>query len=760
VLTDSARALHDIGATFAEQGHPDSALAYLLQARDLFHRGNDRLEEAAALTNIGMAYSELGSPVAALISLRQALRVHEKHDERWEARTLHGFGSVYGRLGRYDSALAYYGRALKLRQGTGDPDGEARTLIGMGIVNLRRDKPRPALAHFTRALGLIQGTGSLSAAALAYHNMGTAYQFLDKPDSTFMCFALALRARHLAGDRRGEGVTLSAIGFAHHMRNNSDSALEYLGRALPIHREVGDREAEAGTLRDIGVVYHYSRTLRQLPRAVAYYDSSAAVFASVRRSAGSDANAVSFAEQGRDLWALWPLAWLARAGEAGETESIKGGFAAVERGRSQALLDLMGHSVGEAQRVTGVEEGAGRPGADLVAEADSLLASLRSGGVNLLSYFLAGDTLLIWSRTPSGELRLSRRAVGRDSLAALVHQLRQGLGADSARERMAGGFGDADFDQETFPGTAFDRPGQAQRSYKAVMATLAGLILPADFDPPAQSELLIVPHDVLGLVPFGALAVKAGQPLGLRYALRYAPSLTTLRMVERRSVSSAVAARSSIVSAALIVGNPAMPWVKYERGDSGQLRPLPGAEDEAQWLAARAQRPALTGPSATETLVRRRLPTAPLVHLATHGRAYGSDARVRDSYVALAPDSLNDGLLTVGELLDDPSLTLSAELVALSACQTGLGNLTQAEGTVGLQRAVFAKGARGVLVSLWSVSDTATALLMDRFYSHWLDDPDGPSKAESLRRAQRDVSERRAFKEPRYWAAFQLVGAN
>jgi CHAT domain-containing protein len=127
--------------------------------------------------------------------------------------------------------------------------------------------------------------------------------------------------------------------------------------------------------------------------------------------------------------------------------------------------------------------------------------------------------------------------------------------------------------------------------------------------------------------------------------------------------------------------------------------------------------------------------------------------------VALAPDSLHDGLLTVGEILDDSTLTVAADLVVLSACQTGLGDLKQAEGTIGLQRAFLAKGARSVLVSLWSVSDEATQELMGRFYTHWLKDDDRPTKAKALWRAQEDMR-RGGFDHPRFWAAFQLVGAN
>ena len=109
----------------------------------------------------------------------------------------------------------------------------------------------------------------------------------------------------------------------------------------------------------------------------------------------------------------------------------------------------------------------------------------------------------------------------------------------------------------------------------------------------------------------------------------------------------------------------------------------------------------------------------------------------------------------MSEILDDPKLELSAELVVLSACQTGLGDLKDAEGIVGLPRAFLARGARSVLASLWSVDDRATRELVESFYTHWLKDDDEPSKAEALRRAQEDMQ----GKSPRDWAAFQLVGA-
>lgn len=102
------------------------------------------------------------------------------------------------------------------------------------------------------------------------------------------------------------------------------------------------------------------------------------------------------------------------------------------------------------------------------------------------------------------------------------------------------------------------------------------------------------------------------------------------------------------------------------------------------------------------------------------------------------------------------TLSLSAELVTLSACQTGLGNVS-GEGVIGLSRAFFVAGARSVLVSLWSVSDDATKRLMAAFYERYI--RGGMTKTQALAAAMRDVRALPEFRSPRYWAPFILVGA-
>jgi CHAT domain-containing protein len=208
---------------------------------------------------------------------------------------------------------------------------------------------------------------------------------------------------------------------------------------------------------------------------------------------------------------------------------------------------------------------------------------------------------------------------------------------------------------------------------------------------------------------------------------------------------------------ALIVGDPAMP---RDPDNEGFAR-LPGARETARWLAGMLRAPDyLVDSAATKSVVEARLPAATLVHFGTHGRAYGTEARARDSFIVLAGAD-STALLRVRDVLALPPLR--AELVVLMACETGLGDLKESEGTSGLQRAFLARGARSVLVSQWRVNAEATDSLMRAFYRHWLSGAAAGGKAEALRRAQVDVRDwrrrSRLDTNPYYWAGFQLVGA-
>ena len=379
----------------------------------------------------------------------------------------------------------------------------------------------------------------------------------------------------------------------------------------------------------------------------------------------------------------------------------------------------------------------------------------------MLSYLLTEHALLAWAALPSGGVRVHCQRVEASAVDTLVAGLRAQLWAASAerateglRERPAAFLGAP---ADSLPASCARSTLSATRAVAggrdSLLAAAARLLLPEPLRaalPADTTELVVIPHGALALVPFAAIPVDAGgTPLGVRFALRYAPSLALLATVER-DASGGRPAR------ALIVGDPAMP---PDPDGGAPFAPLELARRTATWLSSQVGGNALVGAGASEAAVLGALPTADLVHFGTHGRAYGTEARARRSFVVLAPAGDGDGLLTMTEVMTGPRL--SASLVVLSACETGLGDLKGAEGTVGLQRAFLARGARSVLVTLWKVDTVATDSLVRKFYRYWLDERTSRTKAEALRLAQAEVRRLPVARAnpAHYWAGFQLVGA-
>ncbi|MDB4914995.1 MAG: hypothetical protein JWM95_2639 [Gemmatimonadetes bacterium] len=676
-----------------------------------------RDRRVAALAAQARAHQGLGRVDSAAYYFKWAI-ASSQYDVDEQTALIAALGRLYGRVAaRPDSALRYLGRALPLqhvllknRHITGfdqilEDMGQSMLDVARALNDLGR--PREALDTIASAAdalnglygGGFEGQSRAAVRASLEEAMGDSYARLPARDSALVHYLNASSEWSIAGD---------ALGLSH-----------TLYRIAAFHRATGGSQG--------------------LKLASEYYDSAATALATATGRVGEDANRIVVAERDATLFSEWAATLVAR----GDTYAA---LAAAERGRAQGLRALL--ASGQRADATVAPESAK---VDLATEAHGLLAPLRARRAALLYYSVGTDSLTTWLLTRDGAVTLAARVgISRDSLATLVAALRAGLGADEVR-------GGAAISTGPTPRIATDSAARM----------LAQVLIPHDLAArvPAGTELIVVPHGVLGLVPFAALPMPVALsedtvPLGIRYALRYAPSLRSVAAAEARPSPFSVESPRAL---ALIVGNPRMPvptlkqqdWMQREADTVG-----------AQLRAAGIPATILEDTAATETAVRRALPTASLVHLATHGVAFGSERLVRSSYVALAPDRAHNGLLTVGALLDDVP-PLVAELVVLSACQTGLGQLTQEEGTVGFQRALLARGARSVLVSLWSVESPAAGALIARFYAHWLG-PTGPamSKAEALRRAQQDLRTggdvpgwQSRWADPLYWAAFQLVGA-
>jgi CHAT domain-containing protein len=156
-----------------------------------------------------------------------------------------------------------------------------------------------------------------------------------------------------------------------------------------------------------------------------------------------------------------------------------------------------------------------------------------------------------------------------------------------------------------------------------------------------------------------------------------------------------------------------------------------------------------SGDQASEHAFKQNAPAKSLLHFATHGISF--DALPLESFVALAPGHGEDGQLSAAEILE---MKFAADLAVLSGCETGLGKIS-GDGVEGLARSFMASGVPSLLVSLWSVDDEPTRVLMLAFYDHL---QRGMDKAEALRQAQLKIMRTPKWKSPKYWAAFVLYG--
>ena len=244
-------------------------------------------------------------------------------------------------------------------------------------------------------------------------------------------------------------------------------------------------------------------------------------------------------------------------------------------------------------------------------------------------------------------------------------------------------------------------------------------------------NLVLVPDGPLHYLPFAALLDEEKKFLAVKHAIAYAPSANVLKYC--------VAKRRGGLNTILAFGNPDLGDAKLN---------LPNAELEAKSIAKRFPKTRLyLRKEALETTGKETMGNFDIVHFACHGEM--DPVMPLLSCLRLAPDNINDGKLQAGEIFD---MSLKAQLVVLSGCETGLGKIASGDEIIGLTRGFLYAGAPSVMASLWKVDDNATSLLMTTFYENL----PSAGKAEALRKAQLKIMQIK--KHPYYWSSFFLVG--
>jgi CHAT domain-containing protein len=327
---------------------------------------------------------------------------------------------------------------------------------------------------------------------------------------------------------------------------------------------------------------------------------------------------------------------------------------------------------------------------------------------------------------------------------------------------------------------------ETQAKARAVGKQAYDLLLATVKDRIRGKDLVIVPGGPLASVPFEAL-VEDGHYLIEQHRIRYAPSLTVLHLVrlwektrakperplwaladpvydktDDRAEGKADLAQASQDALAEYLARAtrgqAAAGVPYRRlrftgQEADAIRDLLGASDKDVLTGLQASEAAVKAASVKGLLARARY-----VHFATHG-ILGLDTGQPPALVLSlvgndgardADGGVNDGFLRLDEVT---RLQLNADLVVLSACETGRGRLYAGEGVTGLARAFLYAGSRGVVCSLWAVDDRETATFMAHLYGGL---KDGQAAVDALRAAK--LAMIRAQKPPVFWASFILIG--
>jgi CHAT domain-containing protein len=313
--------------------------------------------------------------------------------------------------------------------------------------------------------------------------------------------------------------------------------------------------------------------------------------------------------------------------------------------------------------------------------------------------------------------------------------------------------------------------GLAQRFHgelknKESVAAPSGVTLASELLRPipevlTSKRLIFVPDGMLHLTPFDALPSGRTGYLGDQKVVSVVPSATVLHLIRtKRPITTQAARLLAVGNVAYPASGPSPNTTRETRGmfdaSGSGITALPSTADEIAAIAALAgpKSVVLNGRAATEKALKSQpLRSFSVLHLAVHGVA---DSKFPDrSALVFGSDAAahEDGLLQVREI---ESLPLNADLVTLSACDTGAGRIQGQEGVANIVRAFLYAGSRSIVSTLWEVDDTFTAALMKRFYANLAA---GRDVSDALRLAKLEMRRRLGPNAtPYFWGPFTVVG--
>lgn len=717
-----AASYNDLGLVYS-QNDPDKALTYYEKALPIYLalHGKEHAKIAINNTNTGVIYSNLELYGDAINNLEESLKIWEaliKTPSPRKAFVLFQLGYTYQQMKNNDNAEAYYKRALEeYRKSYGEKHPDiASVLNALGNLERLKDNYAQALTYFHGAL--ISNLKNYSNPDV--NNIPKAVEFYN---GKYLLYSMMYKAQTFEARYFGKTLKFADLRIGLQYLLACDSLIDEL-------RQQSNNEADKITLGAVAnEVYADAVRIAVTMSDVAFgdrddYREKAFYFSEKSKSAVlleaiSDVNAKSFAgipanllEDEENIKSAITLCTqkLAQKPSAEEEVYLRESLYALNK----QYLEFTKSLEQKYPDYYNLKFNTKTPsGGDLQKITD--------GETALLSYFIDDSKV-------NNNARLYIFVITQKRINIVSHAL------DASFDKYLTGFRNALYYNEN-------------RTLNSVAHKLYKLLIPAL--PKKINNLVIFPTGRLGVIPFEALISKPvknekASPAYLikKYAVRYEFS-ASLALQKHGADKKAI---QSILLCAPITFN-----------EIDNLSPLPGTNEEvnnigALFNQASAKATIITNEQAREERMKSdELKKFDIVHLATHGIV--DEANPELSKIFLKAGNSEDGYLYSGEIYN---LKLNAQLVTLSACQTGLGKIAKGEGVIGLSRALIYAGAQNIMVSFWSVADESTALLMEDFYTNTMQTKS--TFTQSLQQVKIKMLNSKAYHSPYYWAPFVLIG--
>lgn len=796
-----AQALTAMGSIHSLKGEEQSALNLHLEARRIFHAIGDDHNEATTLNGVGQAYEDLNEKQIALDNYQQALKLSQAGGSRDLASvTVYQIAHVYRSLGDIEQALKHYEWCISLSRAAKKRRMEAYALNDMAAIYDSQGKKRKSLDQYYKILSLYRSVGDRRGQSITLNSIGDLFSSLGDEKRSLSFYQRALQPAQESGDREMEIATLYNVARAARQCGDTADAVKHVKRSVELVEALRTNvnSPQLRTSYFASVHKHYELYIDLLMQLEREQPGQGFAVAALRASEGARARSLLeiLAEAGTDIRRGIEASLLER--ERALQQQL------LTKAQQQMELSSSGQTHAEADQValeirqltTEYQAVQARmreqsPRYNTLTQPrqlslDEIQAALGDENSILLEYALGEERSYLWAVTSHSfdSYELPARATLEESAREVYNLLtvRQTVEAENDA-----GYG--------------ARVETADRQYRERALNLSRMLLGPVAGRLGGKKLLIVTEGALQYIPLDALPAPLEQSAGnsrddsspalhdetlivSRNEVVTLPSISTLIGIRRERTRESLSGK--VVS---ILADPVFSKRDSRLHDAGGLRTsaesadtddratrsalrnfrdsggetniprLRHAAKEAEAIIAAAPRGAwmlATGFDAhRETAMSDVVGQSRIVHFATHGLVNSEHPELSGIILSMINErgEQKNGFL---QLHDIYNLNLSADLVVLSACDTGLGKNIKGEGLVGLTRGFMYAGSKGVIASLWKVDDRATAELMGYFYKALLQE--GLPPAAALRSAKQAMRRHKTFAAPYYWAAFQLQG--